>query len=188
MIDFIRNRKTGQWFVLLEELGHGGLRVITPTGDLVRLPESLFDLDAVESCDETQPDARISPQQTEKLTQITLQEDAAAARHAERQQLEAERLRRAPEPAKRKERPKREPTLSKSTSWKSDHLVFWRHYIEPLRDKDFFRVEIHGRGTFKITKSDFQRIFNEVVMSPSYRQEGVYRYHEVPEKALVYFE
>jgi hypothetical protein len=64
--------------------------------------------------------------------------------------------------------------------------VFYRHKIESLSANDVFAVVIAGRGTFQMSKAEFQRKFNNIIMSPEYRSQGIYRYAEIPDDALAF--
>jgi hypothetical protein len=65
-------------------------------------------------------------------------------------------------------------------------LTFYRHKIDPLDPKQTFKIVVEGIGSFEISKEDFVAQFNDVMMSPSYRAEGLFSYREVPEKAKRY--
>jgi len=70
-----------------------------------------------------------------------------------------------------------------SANWASERLCFYRHRIDPLRPAEQFQVKIQGVGTFQITKADFQRVFNNVIMSAQYRSQGLFSYDQIPEAA-----
>lgn len=85
----------------------------------------------------------------------------------------------------------REPQLpvrrGLGASWIAPRLTFYRHKIDPLHAKQSFKISIEGSGEFEITKEEFLAQFNDVVMSPSYRADGLYSYPAIPDKARRYF-
>lgn len=68
-----------------------------------------------------------------------------------------------------------------------NRLCFKANIIEPLNDSDYFAVHT-PMGTFKMTKGDFYRVFDNVVKTKSYLEKGIYHYPTTPEKALVFLE
>ena len=71
-------------------------------------------------------------------------------------------------------------------AWTSPRLTFYKHKIEPLHAKQSFKVSVDGTGDFEMTKEEFLLQFNDAVMSPSYRSDGLYTYAQIPEKAWRY--
>jgi len=74
---------------------------------------------------------------------------------------------------------------ARPVSYEYYRLGFKADVIEPLRDKDSFRV-VTPDGTFQMTKREFYRDFANVVRTMSYRDRGLYHYSRVPQKALKY--
>jgi hypothetical protein len=74
---------------------------------------------------------------------------------------------------------------TRPATYEFSRLGFKADVIEPLRDRDSFRV-VTPVGTFQMTKAEFYRDFANVVRSRSYRDRGLYHYPTVPEKALKY--
>ena len=70
-------------------------------------------------------------------------------------------------------------------TYQFSRLCFKADIIEPLRDRDQFRVETPD-GVFEMTKAQFYRDFANVVASQSYREKGIYHYPATPQKALKY--
>ena len=60
-------------------------------------------------------------------------------------------------------------------------LTFRRDVIEALEPDDAFRV-VTPRGTFEMSRAEFEDVFPNVVESRSYRDGGVYHYPTLPEK------
>ena len=61
-------------------------------------------------------------------------------------------------------------------------LTFVRDIIEPLNDNEYFSVKTN-EGLFRMTKNDFYQVFNNVVQSRSYRENGEYHSKKAPSKA-----
>ena len=67
-------------------------------------------------------------------------------------------------------------------TYKFSRLCFKREAIESLGPNDLFRVET-PLGSFQMTKSDFYRVFPNVVKSRSYLEGGLYHYRTLPSQA-----
>jgi hypothetical protein len=67
-------------------------------------------------------------------------------------------------------------------TYKFSRLCFKRDVIEALGPNDAFRVETPV-GTFQMTKTDFYRVFPNVVQSRSYLADGIYHYRKLPSQA-----
>lgn len=61
-------------------------------------------------------------------------------------------------------------------------LSFRRDVIEPLGERDMFRV-VTPQGTFEMTRAEFHDAFANVIASRSYRESGIYHYPTVPRRA-----
>ena len=70
------------------------------------------------------------------------------------------------------------------TGYKHQRLCFYSSVIEPLHDEDLFQVETYNHGTFRFTKAQFHQHFPNVVNSVSYKENGMYHYPTIPDKAL----
>ena len=166
-------------------------KVINPSGEVLILPDLLFDEDPVS----------VTPDQVEvEFTPVQLD---AHIKFLERKALEEARERMQPKIVQDEERAperKRVPTPKKSTpraskmpsrrglgaTWSAPRLTFYRHKIEPLDMKQTFKIVVEGTGSFEISKEDFVAHFNDVMMSPTYRAEGLFSYREIPDKAKRY--
>lgn len=203
-VEGLRNRKTQKLFICLEAAASPGkVRVINPGGDILVVMEELFDLEPVEVPVGDVEAFFTGEQVTSWRTYL--------ADEAERRRLDAEREARTPsisatsstrtEPARRASPADRGTSTPRSprkaaatpvkvvpgriaANWASERLVFYRHRIDPLRPSEQFQVKIQGVGTFQITKADFQRVFNNVIMSPQYRSQGMFSYEQVPDEAM----
>jgi hypothetical protein len=71
--------------------------------------------------------------------------------------------------------------------YKHTRLCFKGDLIEPLQMNDRFGI-ITDVGIFKMTKDNFYTVFQNVVKSKSYKEEGIYHYPVVPKKALQFRE
>ncbi len=111
---------------------------------------------------------------------------ADAAKELARPKLPPPRVNVAAPVAKRSKAPKEPVRRGLGATWDSPRLSFYRHKIDPLHAKQTFRIKVEGVGEFEISKEEFLLQFNDVVMSPSYRSDGLYTYTSWPEKAKKY--
>jgi len=190
-IEAVRNRKTHKLFIVVDDTLDTRYKVINPSGEMIILPDLLFDEDPL-----TVPPEQVSVEFTREQLDAY---QAFLEREAEQARLEALQPKPRPAPERIQVEPPRRrtpPTRKKETgpvkrglgaSWRTPRLTFYRHKIEPLGAKQTFRIIVEGTGTFEITKEEFLANFNDVLMSPSYRSDGLYTYKEIPEKARKYF-
>ncbi|MEN9836316.1 MAG: hypothetical protein RL011_2509 [Pseudomonadota bacterium] len=189
-IDAVRNRKNLKLFIVIDDSLDFRYKVINPSGEVLILPDLLFDDDPVV----VSPDQATTEFSPEQLTAYGEHLKKAAAQ-AEADKLAALR----PEPPRRivaepAPRPKarRQPSAPTPTrrglaaSWSAPRLTFYKHKIEPLHPKQSFKITVEGTGDFEITKEDFLAHFNDVIMSPSYRSDGLFTYTQIPDKVLRY--
>ena len=195
VLEAMRNIKNGKLFICLEACeSPGRVRVVNPNGDILVVMEELFELEPIEV-----PEAKI----TETFTAAQL---ATLDTWLKDQEEEAERRRNEPQlpsepdrPARRLVSParprtpsqKREPknvVITKArgriaAEWVCDRLTFYRHRIDPLQLSEQFVVKVEGEGDYQMTKAEFQRVFNNVIMSPTYRANGLFSYQATPPEA-----
>lgn len=187
-IEAVRNRKTRKLFIIVDDSLDMRYKVVNPAGEVLILPDLLFDEDPVTVPPEA-VGAEFSPEQLTAYQAFREKAEAQA-------QAEAARPKPPPrvviaEPAKKRTpATKREPKMPErrglGATWNAPKLTFYKHKIEPLHPKQSFRVTVDGVGTFELTKEEFLAQFNDVVMSPSYRAEGHYSYPKIPDKAERY--
>lgn len=207
-VEGLRNRKTQKLFICLEASSSPGkVRVINPGGDVLIVMEELFDLEPVEvaigEVSRFFTDEQVSSWHAhlaDEVEQRRLEVDRNARIDAQKNEFgsHGRSMASASAPARTKVDSTRSPprTSRKSTStpvkvipgrvaanWASERLVFYRHKIDPLRPSEQFQVKIQDVGTFQITKADFQRVFNNVIMSQLYRSQGMFSYEQVPDEA-----
>lgn len=65
----------------------------------------------------------------------------------------------------------------------SNRLCFKADLIEPLKHNDSFIVRTPN-GTFKFTKTDFYRVFSNVIETKSYQESRIYSYKYPPKRAM----
>ena len=195
IIEAVRNRKTAKLFILVDDSVEMRYKVINPAGEVLILPDLLFEEDPCTVTGDAIAE-EFSPEQLEALERYQEKAAAAAAAAAASARAQAERppvVKRAePKAAPRTPRsPKRETSASSSkrglgATWNAPRLTFFRHKIDPLGPKQTFRILVEGAGEFELTKEEFLAHFNDVCMSATYRAEGLFSYPKVPEKALRY--
>jgi hypothetical protein len=197
-VEALINERTGKYFIVLEWGGSddGKIKVINPNGDVLDVPSLIFKIDDPRLIEQIKYSEVFSPAQLAKLE--TWQSEQYAA--TERQRLQrAARVsqssapNRVSTPRPRAGSSRKEGLIDRNQSssnrrptvqWSADSLVFYRHKIENLKPNDVFAIAIEGRGVFQMTKAEFQRNFNNIIMSSEYRTQGIYRYQEIPEEAL----
>ena len=69
-------------------------------------------------------------------------------------------------------------------TYENSRLCFLREKIDPLNSNDAFQIKTHNDGTFIFTKDEFEKTFENVIQSRSYREKGIYHYPTPPSKAL----
>ena len=196
-VEALVNERTGKFFVVLEWGGsdEGKVKVINPNGDVLDVPTVIFKVDDPRTIDQskfaeifTSPQiAKLETWQTEQYAEAERQRLQKAARASQSPSSKS------PSPKPRAGSSRREGLIDRNqvssnrrptVQWSSESLVFYRHKIENLKPNDVFAVVIEGHGTLQMTKAEFQRTFNNIIMSSEYRSQGIYRYREMPEEAL----
>lgn len=186
-IESVRNRKNGKLFVIVDDTLESRYKLINPQGEMIILPDLLFDEDPI-TVPKSEFEAEFSPEQLEALEKHLIKQAALAAAEALRPTPPrvVETVREAPARKPRsmgKAVPKTSTRSGLGAQWNSPRLSFYKHKIDPLQPKQTMRITVEGLGVFEISKEDFLNTFNEVVMSPSYRADGLYTYPSMPEKA-----
>lgn len=190
-IEAVRNRKTQKLFILVDDSLEMRYKVINPSGEILILPDLLFDEDPVTVHPENIP-AEFTPVQLDALTKYLERkaiDDAREKLQREMPQSEErvlERKKIIPPKKATPKGPKIPPRRGLGATWSAPRLTFYRHKIDPLDPKQTFKIVVEGTGSFEISKEDFVAFFNDVMMSPSYRAEGLFSYREIPEKAKKY--
>ncbi len=196
-VEALVNERTGKFFVVLEWGGsdEGKVKVINPNGDVLDVPTVIFKVDDPRTIDQskfaeifTSPQiAKLETWQTEQYAEAERQRLQKAARASQSPSSKS------PSPKPRAGSSRREGLIDRNqvssnrrptVQWSSESLVFYRHKIENLKPNDVFAIVIEGHGTLQMTKAEFQRTFNNIIMSSEYRSQGIYRYSEIPEEAL----
>lgn len=72
--------------------------------------------------------------------------------------------------------------MGKIARYYSTRLTFKKDEIERLSERDEIIIDT-PEGTYKMTKADFYRVFDNVVMTRSYLEIGSYNYKTTPSKA-----
>jgi hypothetical protein len=186
VVDALKNRKSGRFFILLEDQLRGGqVRVINATGHAVVIPRELFETDAVQIAQE---DFAANFEREQILGLQRFRERQLEQAHSEQDRVVKERTKRSTSGTSRTSGAK---TITRGGAtggivdrWQSPKLTFYRHRIGPLRSQDRFAVTVSGVGEFVMSRDEFEREFNEVIMSKGYRQEGFYSYSKPPEHAM----
>ena len=197
-VEALVNERTGKYFIVVDWDGgeEGKVKVINPIGDILDVPTVIFKVDSPKSISQSEFASKFTSEQIAKLERweqerFAIDEKKRLERAARSSQSST--VTKTAAPRARQGSSRREGLIDKSTSsvgrrptvqWSSDKLIFYRHKIEGLKPNDVFAVVIEGLGTFQMSKAEFQRKFNNIIMSPEYRGHGIYRYESIPEEAL----
>ena len=198
-VEALKNERTGKMFIVLDwDIEDNKVKVINPNGDVLDVVKLIFKMDEPLKVQASNYNTAFSEAQVAKLSTWEQEQFAESERKrlekAARASQTTKKKAASSKTAKGKATPARKEGLidRKATSasarrpsvqWQSSSLTFYRHRIESLKPNDVFSVVIEGKGTFQITKAEFQRVFNNVVMNADYRNQGFFTYEDVPEEA-----
>ena len=198
-VEAVRNERTEKYFIVLDwDVGDKKIKVINPTGDVLDVIKLIFKMDDPVKVDGSEFAKFFSEKQIYKLEHW--EQDQIASDEKKRLEKSAKASRKKPvlrsSVAKpRKKSVRTEGMIEKKSAsaarkpiaqWSATELTFYRHHIEKLKPNEAFSVLMDGQGTFQITKAEFQRVFNNVVMNADYCKEGVFRYAEIPDEAKAF--
>jgi hypothetical protein len=198
-VESLINDRTGKFFIVVDwDTGEDRMvRVINPMGTILNVSVVLFsNIDEAQVIPQSDYVKTFSPEQI--VTLGRWQQDQFASDEKSRLQRAARSSQQTTSPKAAVARPRtgslrKAGLIDKSSSstgrrakvqWTADTLVFFRHKIDSLSANEVFAVVIEGHGTFQMSKAEFQRKFNNIIMSPEYRTQGLYRYATIPEVAL----
>ena len=188
MIEGLRHNKTGKLFVLLEVLNPPTkMRVVSPAGEVMSLPEGFFGDEPEEFVDDAARSAftleQIAAMQR-WLDERAIQEAAERQRpsHAPTRLNSSSDTPRPRRQSKSKPKPPAGPGYLRS-EWNGTRLCFYKNKVEALRPQDFFKVNVDGEGGYVMSRTDFEGSFNDVLLNAGYRQMGYFAYGDTPEKA-----
>lgn len=190
-VQAVKNKKTQKLFILVPEDASGGrVRVINLNGNSVLMERHFFEDEVLNIEEDRFPDS-FTAEQIAGLSRLKQRISDQAER--ERLAKEKQSLKSTRATTTRRSTAKKGRVLSKATKigaimdqWTSATLIFYRHKIHPLRANDRFCIHVEGHGRFIMSKDQFERTFNEVLMSPKYRQDGIYVYDSIPQRAFQY--
>lgn len=185
IIEAVRNRKTHKLFILVDDTLEMRYKVINPSGEVLVLPDALFDEDPL-SVPADQFASEFTPEQLTALERFNTQVAAQARITAPPEPVKSDTSTRKPSSPRRASSSRPAPGTMRrglGATWSSPRLTFYKHKIEPLHAKERFRIAVEGHGEYEFSKEEFLAQFNDVVMSPTYRSEGHYSYPAIPEKA-----
>ncbi|MBD5412109.1 MAG: hypothetical protein HDR51_05095 [Treponema sp.] len=82
---------------------------------------------------------------------------------------------------------KNESEITTNTAeYRATRLTFKRDEIERLSPEGLIIIQT-PKGIFKMTKTEFYETFPSVVKSKSYRENGLYNYHKIPDRAYKFY-
>lgn len=188
-IEALVNKQTKKFFILLDDSKFPKMKVIIPSGEVKDLPEAIFNEDP-ELIEPSEVPAKFTSEQLDGLIAYRVQQDELAkqieAEKARKQELLQQKIS-SPRPVKKtRSAPQDYGRSVIAARWETPRLTFYKHRIEPLRGKQSFEITIDGHGVYEISKDDFQKDFNDVIMNSQYRTEGIFTYAEIPDKMMKY--
>ena len=198
-VETLINDRTGKFFIVIDWDGgqERTVKVINPMGAVISVPVLIFkNSEEAQVINRAEFEKTFSPEQI--VTLGRWEQDRFAVDEKTRLQRAARSSQQTPTQRTSAVRPRAgssrmEGIIDKSSSstgrrpkvqWSADTLVFYRHKIDSLMSNEVFAVVIDGHGTFTISKAEFQRKFNNIIMSPEYRTQGIFRYSSIPDDAL----
>lgn len=189
-IDAVRNRKNQKLFIVVDDTIEARYKVINPAGEMLILPDLLFDEDPL-VIPFADAGKEFTPEQMALLKihreKVALQEEYERTRPKVARPVETVIVPPAKPRTPRSASPKKELASNQrrglAAQWNSPKLTFYKHKIEPLASRQSFRISVDGVGDFEFTKEEFLAQFNDVCMSMKYRSEGQFSYPQVPDKA-----
>jgi hypothetical protein len=198
-VDAVKNERTEKLFIVLDwNAGDNKVKVINPTGDVLDVVCLIFKMDeplvvASSGYKTSFSEAQLNKLEKWESEKYIYEEKKRLERSARASQkptsTKASSTRTKTSVARKEGIVDRKASTSgrrPSAHWEATDLVFYRHRIDMLKPNDIFAISIENVGVFQITKADFQRVFNNVVMNPEYRTQGTFRYLEIPEVAMPY--
>jgi hypothetical protein len=188
LIEIVKNLSTQKFFILLEEgLDGDRLKLINPEGQVVTLVARIFESES-STVSSLKTEGVLTPAQLAALQRynetFSRLVDSKKA-ESENKQIDATATRKSSESKKTK------TTSSTSrggivSQWSSAQLTFYKHKIDPLRPTDQFCITVENEGKYVMTKNEFLSVFNSVVMDPTYRSSGMYKFSETPDFAKAF--
>lgn len=211
-VDAVVNERTEKWFIVLDhDVGDNKMKVINPLGGVLDVVKLIFKQDERRQIPQGEFVKYFSKEQIDKLATWEKQEfedgqrrkldrAAKASQQTSSGGAATRRLSASSSGSVRdsaggsmgsdRSRAKKEGLIDRQANlkrpvvqWSAPELTFYRHRIDSLKPNDVFAIVVDGVGTFQITKAEFQRSFNNVVLNSDYRTQGVFRYDSFPEEA-----
>lgn len=175
-LQVVKNKKTGQTFVFIDDTSAINIKVINPAGLELEVPSVLFEEKRSIGAFELQKE--LSELQIKKVNSLKPARKKASAATTTRSRKKASKTSRV----------KKNLKIGLGAEWSSDQLTFYKHKIEPLDPGQWFIVNVEGHGRIKMTKDQFGAEFMDVVLHESYWKNGSFSYSRFPEKANKFIE
>lgn len=200
IITCLVNKKNSSNFILLEEYSSGICSVINPKGEILHVGINLFEEEPL-LVEEKDGLSYFSSNQIEVyknyLTQLEDREKKLESMRVQKSKVDQaiddykKSVKKSSGTSKRSSYRSSKISLGSGgivASWNSSKLTFYKHKIEPLSPLQKFSINIEGVGKFICSKKDFLSNFNEVVISSQYKNDGLYTFSTIPEKAMKFIE
>ena len=201
IITCLVNKKNSSNFILLEEYSSGICSVINPKGEILHVGINLFEEEPL-LVEEKDGLSYFSSNQIEVyknyLTQLEDREKKLESMKVQKSKVDQaiDEYKKSVKKSSSSSSKRYSSSSFKTSSgyggivasWNSSKLTFYKHKIEPLSPLQKFSINIEGVGKFICSKKDFLSNFNEVVISFQYKNDGLYTFSTIPEKAMKFIE
>jgi hypothetical protein len=190
-IDILKNRRNGQIFILIEDNLVGRVQVISPNGETLSMPTNMFEEDS----DVLEGDAILKELSQEQLDayhkyQEELNKSVELETERRKEMIQKAKVQAQLPPPKPRSSTTRAKVVKQTRSpqakqiiWSSTKLTFYRHRIEPLHLNHKFTIQVYDIGLYEMTREQFNQVFSDVILSSAYKQNGLFSYDDIPEKA-----
>ena len=185
----LKNKKTANYFIYLEDIIEDKVRLINPQGEIINISLNLFEdqfinisMDKLEDYfTKEQIESYLKyNQKLEELNNLIKSNSKPAQKIISQP---------PPKTSSHSNKPKDKIIISNpKRSWSSSKLIFYRHYIDALKDNNYFSIVVENIGTFKMSKKEFINNFSEVIISEKYKVDGFYVYEQIPQKAYKFLQ
>jgi hypothetical protein len=187
-IEVLKNTHSGKWFIMLDQPDDEKFLVINADGRILTMDATLFGEPELKAPDQ------ITPALTEVQTQAYVKYNSELLEEMKReaaivQQRIAANPPPPPRPSSAPRKTRKPPVVPRGPlvmpEWSGSMLTFYRSRISEIQvPTGKFRVHVNGVGTFEMTKGEFQSVFSDVTLSAKYKNDGLFSFAEIPERAM----
>lgn len=185
----LKNKKTGNYFIYLEDIIEDKIKLINPQGEIINISLNLFE-DQFFNISMDKLNNYFTKEQIETYLKYNQKlEELNNLIKANSKPIQKIINPKYYKTQRHSDKPKDKIIISNpKKSWSSSKLIFYRHYIDALKDNQYFSIVVENIGTFKMSKKEFINNFSEVIISEKYKVNGFYIYEQIPQKAYKFLE